>query len=113
MGMMFSEVTLKEFQDDLSQWFTEYGAEAMWNWLLEFEEDVGRPIEYHPKSIVLDCREYGSLSHAQSEYEEDLTVQFERADDFLYYLKIERIEIVKVDYKDRVILMQPTFHPDF
>ncbi len=68
---MYRIVTKDEFCEELSGCFSSIGAEVLYDYLVELEEDTRELVRFDPVGLRCEYTEYSNLEEFQRDYDKD------------------------------------------
>jgi len=100
---MKENVSIYKFRDTMVKYgFSYHGANALYEYLEQFEEDTGHELEFDPVSLNCDFTEYESEEELLSQYNNCETLE-----DIEYNTSLIRFK--KEDYLSNKVVVQERF----
>ena len=95
--MLIKEVSFNDFLEEFKEYgreeqFTYEGKKALFNYLNELGEDIGKPIELDIIAICCDFTEYESLEEFNDDYSYTISNDTDSIDDISYYTIVIKID---------------------
>ena len=95
--MLVKKVYLNDFLEEFKEYgreeqFTYEGKRALYDYLNELGEDIGKPIELDIIAICCDFTEYESLEEFNDDYSYTISNDTDSIDDISYYTIVIKID---------------------
>ena len=95
--MLVKTVSFNDFLEEFKEYgreeqFTYEGKRALYNYLNEFSEDIGEPIELDVIGLCSDFTEYSNLKEFNKDYGYTIGKDIDSIDDIYYYTTVISID---------------------
>ena len=95
--MLIKKVSFNDFLEEFKKYgreeqFTYEGKRALYDYLNELGEDIGKPIELDIIAICCDFTEYESLEEFNDDYSYTISNDTDSIDDISYYTIVIKID---------------------